>query len=271
MSQDRVYLFSLDYGNRLNEQDFVRAVLSNFDRNSLTGSTLFVNNNPYCFELLWFVNFQKDHGKFDKWLLANYQKKRRIYNRTLDDLHASIAGKSYNIRSINEAEDVGQALTPHESETFLFPDRTLLFSIWGKPIIMPGALVFLSHSSLDKALVGEVFSELQKQSLKVWFDQEEILPGDSITEKLNDGLSRSDIGVIFLSKNFLQSPSGWTEAEMNFFFQRRMRDPSKLFIVVNLDVSHQDLPPLIQDYRYIDASKGNVADNLIKAIQKRIE
>ena len=45
--------------------------------------------------------------------------------------------------------------------------------------------VFLSHSAKDKAVVRDVAERLKKDGLRVWFDEWEIQPGDSITAKLS--------------------------------------------------------------------------------------
>ena len=44
--------------------------------------------------------------------------------------------------------------------------------------------VFLSHSSKDKAVVRPLAERLRKDGLKVWFDEREIKPGDSIPAKI---------------------------------------------------------------------------------------
>lgn len=50
------YIFSLDYGNRMEEKEFIKAVLREFDSNTLVGCGIFVNNNPYCLELLFLLH-----------------------------------------------------------------------------------------------------------------------------------------------------------------------------------------------------------------------
>ena len=48
---------------------------------------------------------------------------------------------------------------------------------------MPGKFpydVFLSHSAKDKPVVRDVAEPLRKDGLRVWFDEWEIRPGDSI-------------------------------------------------------------------------------------------
>jgi hypothetical protein len=48
--------------------------------------------------------------------------------------------------------------------------------------------VFLSHSAKDKAVVRPLPERLRKDGLKVWFDEWEIKPGDSIPAKIEEGL-----------------------------------------------------------------------------------
>lgn len=130
---------------------------------------------------------------------------------------------------------------------------------------------FLSHSSKDKYMVDDIFNELQRCEVCAWYDKYEIEPGDSITDKINEGLDESDIGIICISKNFLDSPTGWTKGELNFFVQRRMKQPYKTFIIVNFDVPHDELPPLVQDYRYIDYRDRGAMDILVDTIKKKLK
>ena len=46
--------------------------------------------------------------------------------------------------------------------------------------------VFLSHSSKDKAVVRAVAERLRADDLRVWFDEWELKPGDSIPAKIED-------------------------------------------------------------------------------------
>lgn len=179
---------------------------------------------------------------------------------------ASMDKKSYNVISVNAPEDVDVKLASEANEIFFFPDRELFFDVWGKPVTMDSYIVFLSHSSKDKDFVERVFNELQKSEIRAWYDKEEIVAGDSITDKVNDGLEKSDFALIFLSKNFLNGESGWTIAEANFFMQQRMRDASKKFVIINIDVPHTQVPPLMQDYRYINASDDGFMENIKRAI-----
>ena len=48
--------------------------------------------------------------------------------------------------------------------------------------------VFLSHSSSDKELVTRIAEDLKDAGIPVWLDAWEILPGDSVAQKIQEGL-----------------------------------------------------------------------------------
>lgn len=261
----KTYLFTLDYGDRKVEKEFVREILVRFDRFSLTGCGLFINNNPYSLELYFVLSFEEMDFEFDSWLSQNYPHKMRAYNVFVDELTEAVYRRGYSLVTFTDSQDLDMVMTSNKNELFLHPDREVVEEIWGRPVIERRKNVFLSHSSEDKEIVDKFFNELQKAEIKVWYDKEEIIAGDSITSKINEGLKNCDIGVIFLSQSFLSKKSGWTEAECNYFIQSRMKKNKKL-IVVNLGVEVEDFPPLLEDYLYIDASRIEAGDELIRSV-----
>lgn len=267
---DNSYLFSLDYGNRKDERVFVGKILDTFDRDSLTGAMLWVNNNPYSFELFLFLNFKKEVEIFENWLNINYPHKKRIYNVFNGDFFEAMSRRGYNGIGLLDSDTL-EMFMPSEAvdKLFLFPDRNNMNEIFGQRETLKQFTVFLSHSSKNKQDIDKVFNELQKAQISCWFDKYEIDAGDSITDKINEGLNKSDLGLIFLSKDFIYSKSGWTMNEANYFFQKKMRNKDKKFIVINLDLAHEELPPLMQDYKYIDFKQENAIQDIVNAIQKQ--
>jgi Leucine-rich repeat (LRR) protein len=74
--------------------------------------------------------------------------------------------------------------------------------------------VFISHASEDKAAVAAPLAQhLTQAGLRVWLDKQEIFLGDSIREKIDEGLSRSRFGVVILSPAFFGR--NWTNRELN--------------------------------------------------------
>ena len=93
--------------------------------------------------------------------------------------------------------------------------------------------VFLSHSSKDKAVVRPLAERLRQDEVKVWFDEWEIKPGDSIPAKIEEGLESSRVLVLCMSANAFGSD--WAQLESGTF---RFRDPlnkERRFLPLRLD------------------------------------
>ena len=93
--------------------------------------------------------------------------------------------------------------------------------------------VFLSHSSKDKVVVRELAERFREAGLRLWFDEWEIKPGDSIPAKIEEGLEHSRVLVLCMSANAFGSD--WAQLESGTF---RFRDPlnkERRFIPLRLD------------------------------------
>ena len=70
----KIYIFSLDYGKRSEEKMFIKDILRNFDEDTVVGCGIFVNNNPYALELLFYVSIEKDVARFEEFLRKKHNK-----------------------------------------------------------------------------------------------------------------------------------------------------------------------------------------------------
>ena len=93
--------------------------------------------------------------------------------------------------------------------------------------------VFLSHSSADKGAVRGVAERLRGDGVRVWLDEWELRPGDSIPAKIEAGLEHSRVLVLCMSAQAFGSD--WAQLEAGTF---RFRDPlnhERRFIPLRLD------------------------------------
>lgn len=74
---------------------------------------------------------------------------------------------------------------------------------------------FLSHSSADKERFVLGFArKLRENGIEAWVDRWEMLPGDSLAEKVyEEGLGGADAVVAIVSENSIESP--WVKDELN--------------------------------------------------------
>lgn len=73
--------------------------------------------------------------------------------------------------------------------------------------------VFLSGSSKDKSVARPLAERLRADGVRVWLDEWEIQPGDSIPAKIEDGLKHSRVLLLCMSANTCGSTTppirGW--------------------------------------------------------------
>src|SRR5919107_1086517 len=93
--------------------------------------------------------------------------------------------------------------------------------------------VFLSHSSKDKTIVRPLAERLRADGLRVWFDEWELKPGDSIPAKIEEGLEHSRVLVLCMSTNAFGSD--WPQLEATTLRFRDPLTPDRRFIPLRLD------------------------------------
>jgi hypothetical protein len=73
--------------------------------------------------------------------------------------------------------------------------------------------VFLCHAGPDKAVVVEpLVAEIKASGISCWYDVHEIRWGQSLSQRISDGLRRSRFVIVVLSESFLGRP--WPEKEL---------------------------------------------------------
>ena len=115
--------------------------------------------------------------------------------------------------------------------------------------------VFLSYSYNDKNIVRAFADGLQKLGIKAWFDEQEIKFGESIIDKISEGLNSSDILAYFLSKSSLKS--NWAREELNTMIARRLSHIHGPLIIPIL-LEDVEIPALIRDVKYLDLRDKNL-------------
>jgi hypothetical protein len=114
-------------------------------------------------------------------------------------------------------------------------------------------LLFICHASEDKAFVDSLCSFLDLHQIAVWYDKREIRVGDSIVERINDGLDSATHMVIVLSRNSVKKP--WVKKEFSAALMRQLQDAAITVLPLVLDGCQ--LPPLLADIRYADCRENH--------------
>jgi hypothetical protein len=92
--------------------------------------------------------------------------------------------------------------------------------------------VFVSHASEDKdRFVTRFAARLRANGVDAWLDKWEMLPGDSLVDKIfEEGLKDAQAVIVVLSRVSLEKP--WVREELNAAVVKRINTGSKLIPVV---------------------------------------
>jgi TIR domain/Pentapeptide repeats (9 copies) len=131
--------------------------------------------------------------------------------------------------------------------------------------------VFISYASEDKENIAQPLAKMLSDiGLRVWFDTTMLSLGDSLREKIDEGLSKSLLGIVILSKNFFKK--SWTTAELNAIFSIDLARKNYL-IPVWYEITASELldySPLLADKIAVifDGDMNSVVVKILKEVNK---
>jgi small GTP-binding protein len=135
--------------------------------------------------------------------------------------------------------------------------------------------VFISHSAKDKDAVARPLADaLLARGVSVWFDEYELLPGNSLRGRVGEGLRDSRLGLVILSQGFFES--GWARWELDGLTARQIAGEPNVIVPVWHGVGADEVRsyslPLV-DLLAISSSKGihAIADDVLRVLARIAE
>ena len=122
-------------------------------------------------------------------------------------------------------------------------------------------VAFISHSAKDKTFVRKLAADLVANGVKVWLDEQRILVGDSIPEKIAQGLAQSDFFLIVVSQNSVSS--AWVKKELSSALVHEIERRKVTVLPIKLDEA--EMPGSISDKLYADF-RGSYDEGLNKLL-----
>jgi hypothetical protein len=128
--------------------------------------------------------------------------------------------------------------------------------------------IFISHASEDKVEVARPLANiLSTKGMKVWLDESELFVGDSLRAKIDEGLARSQFGIVILSRSFFSKH--WAQAELDGLAAQEARGDKRILPVWH-NLSFEEVcnhSPLLAGRLAAETKDGLrvVADRIVKA------
>jgi TIR domain len=129
--------------------------------------------------------------------------------------------------------------------------------------------LFIAHASEDKdGFVRPLAGHLEELGVRVWFDEFELQPGDSLVGTIDRGLANSACGLLIISKAFLRKP--WPEYERRGLITRELAG-DHVVIPVWRDVDHSEVaafsPPLADKFAITTDDVSTVALEVLRSVR----
>lgn len=151
-----------------------------------------------------------------------------VFGTSLDDINMRIEGSPELLALVNERLGV---VTDAVSE--------------GEPELVahPTPKVFLSYASEDKNTASLIAHTLQANGIDTWWDEWCISAGDSLRQKIDEGLGDCSHFVVLLTPNSIIKP--WVNLEIDSGLMLKLKSRAK-FIPLRYQLPVEKLSPLLQ-------------------------
>ena len=103
--------------------------------------------------------------------------------------------------------------------------------------------VFLSYTSDDTEVARRIAEALMANGIDTWWSQWSIAPGDSLRQKIDEGLADCTHFLVLLTPRSIDKP--WVNAEMDAALVQKLNNQCQ-FLPVRHDLPVSALPPLLK-------------------------
>lgn len=121
--------------------------------------------------------------------------------------------------------------------------------------------VFISYARKDKKLARKIKGYLSEKGIDIWWDEEEIKPGDSIPKKIDEGVRNSQWFLQIISPE--SANSEWMHQELSKMLEMEKQRNRKLIIPIVTE--SVPLPSEISNRAYVNLEE-DYEDNMASLV-----
>lgn len=135
------------------------------------------------------------------------------------------------------------------------------------PIVVAVSSIFLSHSHADKPFVRRLAEDLRRDGYVVWLDEAEIEVGDSLIEKIREGIDRMAFVGAVLSAASIQSR--WVAKELDVAMNKEIE--GRRVAVLPILLEDVELPGFLVGKAYADFRDPAKYHGALAKLKRRLD
>jgi CHASE2 domain-containing sensor protein len=154
---------------------------------------------------------------------------------------------------------------PTNSQASKEPREELLEGVTRRSLITNGSFdVFLSHNSKDKPAARQLAKALQARGLRVWLDEEQLVPGRPWQEALEEIIETARTAAVLVGQDGL---GPWEIPEMHACLSQFVKRRLPVIPVLLPDApSEPKLPLFLQEFTWVDLRGGLTDEGLNRLV-----
>ena len=125
--------------------------------------------------------------------------------------------------------------------------------------------IFLSHAGADTQAARQFAEILRRNGLDVWFDKDNLQPGDPWMATLEEAISRASAMIVYIGSLGIEA---WVDREVRFGLVRNThnREAFRFIPVLGEGADPAKLPPFVQQQQYVDLRDREHAPEQIRRL-----
>ena len=149
-----------------------------------------------------------------------------VHANALDDIQCTVEGSTKLLALVNERLNLKSGSTSDSSEH----------------AVLATPKVFLSYGGEDAAVATAIAKQLMAKGIDTWFAVWDLTSGDSLRQKIDDGIGNCTHFVALLTPRSKAKP--WVNIELDSGLSRKAAGRAKM-IVLRYELSAAELPPTL--------------------------
>jgi hypothetical protein len=127
--------------------------------------------------------------------------------------------------------------------------------------------VFLCHASDDKPRVRVLYGCLCQASIKPWFDEVDLIPGQDFELEIRKAIRNSDAILVCLTRHSI-TKRGYVQKEIKYALDVAEEQPEGAIFIIPMRLEECDVPERLSGRQWVDLFRAGGYKKIARALKK---